>query len=312
MPTFVRRTHRDVLAIVVAMVTLLALPVRAAITPPEGNPSTYNPIGVTLEQGLPSGYVEGEDVEISVEIGVPGTAGSSILALGLEQELPDGWTYARMGQLISGKLPDIPPNGVSGSDLAFAWVTTSAAFPYHFTYFATPSGDQSEPLSLRGQVQYRTSGPAQYSDIATLVLDLGADNEPPVITLAGGDIVVIERGDPYVDPGWTATDNVDGDITGQVEVEGLDVLDPNTIGEYALTYRVADSAGNNALPKTRTVNVVKPQLTLKELFGCGPIDRDDASGAADVFVVLMSTVVVLGAAYRASSRKKSLKMVRGR
>lgn len=304
MPTYVCRAHGNVLAITVAVVTLIALPIRAAITPPEGAPSTYNPIGVTLEQGLPSGYVEGEDVEISVEIGVPGTTGNSILALGLEQELPDGWTYARMGQLISGKLPDIPPNGVSGSNLAFAWVTTSSAFPYHFTYFATPSGDQSEPLTLRGQVQYRTSGPAQISEIATLTLDLGADNDPPVITLTGGEIVVIERGDGYVDPGWTATDNVDGDITAQVEVEGLDVLDPDTIGEYTLTYRVADSAGNEALPKTRTVEVVKPRLTLKELFGCGPMEREDASGAADLFVVLTAAAALFGSA-RWTARRRS-------
>lgn len=310
MAEYIHRPQGIALMGLLASVALCSVSVQAAITPPVGDPSTYNPSGVTLEQGLPSGYVEGEEVEISVLIGVPGEAADEILALGLEQEIPPGWSFARMGRLISGRLPDITPNGPVENLLEFAWIMVPATFPYHFTYFLTTAGDQSEPLTIRGQVQYRTSGPSQISDISTLTLDLGADNEPPVITLAGGEIVVIERGDDYLDPGWSATDDVDGDITSQVEVEGLDTLDPNTIGEYTLTYRVADAAGNNALPKTRTVKVVKPRLTLKELFGCGPTERSDASGLGDLFVILTATLVVLGGVRtRAFIQTKTRKVV---
>lgn len=58
----------------------------------------------------------------------------------------------------------------------------------------------------------------------------------------------------YTDAGATASDNVDGDITGDI----ITVNPVNTlaIGVYTITYNVTDNAGNDAAEITRTVNVV--------------------------------------------------------
>jgi hypothetical protein len=50
------------------------------------------------------------------------------------------------------------------------------------------------------------------------------------------------EGDTFEEPGWTAIDNVDGDITHLVIVSG----NANTAlaGVYTLTYTVSDRAGN--------------------------------------------------------------------
>ncbi|MCZ6662370.1 MAG: hypothetical protein O6951_05530 [Actinobacteria bacterium] len=42
---------------------------------------------------------------------------------------------------------------------------------------------------------------------------------PPVITLVGADPQVITVGDPFVELGATALDNVDGDLTGSVVID---------------------------------------------------------------------------------------------
>ncbi|HEY5623455.1 MAG TPA: FG-GAP-like repeat-containing protein, partial [Gammaproteobacteria bacterium] len=70
------------------------------------------------------------------------------------------------------------------------------------------------------------------------------DVTPPVMTLLGAPTVVIDSGDTFVDPGAAATDNIDGDITANVEVQGS--VDSTLLGSYTLTYFVSDIAGNTA------------------------------------------------------------------
>ena len=78
------------------------------------------------------------------------------------------------------------------------------------------------------------------------------DPLPPEITLEGGENYVITTGTQYTEPGFTATDNVDGDLTAMVMVEGeVDWLEP---GFYPITYTVTD-AYENAATVTRTVEV---------------------------------------------------------
>ena len=44
------------------------------------------------------------------------------------------------------------------------------------------------------------------------------DSSAPVITLLGANPLPIEFGSVYTDPGATATDDVDGDLTGSIVV----------------------------------------------------------------------------------------------
>jgi len=85
------------------------------------------------------------------------------------------------------------------------------------------------------------------------------DTTPPVIVLLGDNPLNIEVGDAYVEPGYTATDNVG--LAGPVIVSGM--VDNTVPGSYALTYTAIDAAGN-ASAALRTVVVgdsVPPVLT---------------------------------------------------
>lgn len=81
----------------------------------------------------------------------------------------------------------------------------------------------------------------------------GVDLEPPVIELAGEPAMVISVGTFYQEPGYTATDNLDGDLTDAVTIDGeVDWLHPGT---YTVTYSAVDGA-ENAASVSRVVEVV--------------------------------------------------------
>ena len=64
----------------------------------------------------------------------------------------------------------------------------------------------------------------------------------PVIVLQGEQEMTLDYGAEYVEPGFTATDECDGDITASVEVKGE--TNSQEPGEYTYIYTVADSSGN--------------------------------------------------------------------
>jgi hypothetical protein len=80
------------------------------------------------------------------------------------------------------------------------------------------------------------------------------DNTPPVITLIGTSPVTVEVGTGYNDLGVSATDTLDGDITGSIVT--VNPVDTDTIGTYTVTYNVSDAAGNPAAEVTRAVTVL--------------------------------------------------------
>ncbi|NLF57657.1 MAG: DUF5011 domain-containing protein [Candidatus Hydrogenedens sp.] len=102
------------------------------------------------------------------------------------------------------------------------------------------------------------------------------DNDPPVITRNGPASVVLECGATYADTGATALDNLDGNITANIAVDGLPPAGPLAPGEWTITYNVGDTAGNQATEVTRSVTVsdtLAPLVTITggTLFGgeCG-------------------------------------------
>ena len=63
-------------------------------------------------------------------------------------------------------------------------------------------------------------------------------------------------GDSFNDPGATASDNYDGNVTSNIVVSGS--VDVNSAGTYVIVYNVTDSQGNVATQIIRTVVVGTP------------------------------------------------------
>jgi hypothetical protein len=81
------------------------------------------------------------------------------------------------------------------------------------------------------------------------------DNTPPVITILGDNpkTYCIDPDQPYVDPGATALDDEDGDITANINTSSD--VNETIEGTYYVTYTVKDNAGNSMTVK-REVKVM--------------------------------------------------------
>lgn len=113
--------------------------------------------------------------------------------------------------------------------------------------------DRVESYEANGIVYYTVSDSSGNVATAERVINY-KDLNPPEITLTGGDAITISAGQSYVEPGFSAVDETDGDVTGQVTVTGT--VDCYRAGTYTIEYSAADQLGNVAVV-TRTV-IVEP------------------------------------------------------
>lgn len=93
------------------------------------------------------------------------------------------------------------------------------------------------------------------------------DTMSPVITLEGETSMTLMAGDAYVEPGFRAIDNYDGDITDQVVVQGT----VRANGRSYLTYEITDSNGNTSKEeRCVTVEIGEEQKIIYLTFDDGP------------------------------------------
>ncbi|HEY2974567.1 MAG TPA: immunoglobulin-like domain-containing protein [Pyrinomonadaceae bacterium] len=123
---------------------------------------------------------------------------------------------------------------VCGNSIA---VTTSGTVDIHtpgtysITYSATANGQTAE---------------------ATRIVTVEADNTAPTIQVLGDNPMTVECHTSFTDPGATAHDACAGDFAATPS----GAVDPDTVGQYIITYNATDPSGHAAAPVTRTVNVV--------------------------------------------------------
>mgnify|MGYP001051692148 CR=1 FL=1 len=112
--------------------------------------------------------------------------------------------------------------------------------------------DQVKSREENGRVIYTVTDTSGNTATAERIIRY-KDTEPPVITLIGSEHMTLKVGETYHEPGYTATDQIDGDLSGQVAVEHQ--IDSQKPGVYDVVYTVEDRGGNQAAVK-RTVTVV--------------------------------------------------------
>jgi hypothetical protein len=161
--------------------------------------------------------------------------------------------------------------------------------------FIVPAGTQLLPgLSVDAGTTFDTAKIFARARTRALLDDLNIsfDVTPPVISLDGSDPLNISCGSTYTDPGATATDDFDGDISGDIVVD-FSGLDTNTAGNYTVFYNVTDASGNAATQVERQVIVgscadtTPPVITL---LGTSPVNVNCGATYTDAGVSVFDNV----------------------
>jgi len=128
-------------------------------------------------------------------------------------------------------------------------------------------GDLTANITVSGEVNTKVAGTYivtykvkdlagnETAAIRTVVVKEDKPDQKPVITLNGNANIELKVNDKYEEKGAKASDDKDGDITSKIEISGK--VNTSVEGTYKVTYKVKDSAGNEAVA-VRTI-VVKKQ-----------------------------------------------------
>ncbi len=137
-----------------------------------------------------------------------------------------------------------------------AGATAIDALDGNLTAAIVVTGSVDENQTGQNQLKYNVfdaGGNAAVEKARTVTV---VDTTAPVITLVGDANVSHGLNTAWNDPGATATDGLDGNLSAQISISGT--VDVNQTGANVLTYSVSDAAGNSAISVSRTVNVVQP------------------------------------------------------
>jgi len=167
---------------------------------------------------------------------------------------------------INIKLYDISDSPAGELVYSFESAKVVPTSPYSQIYTI----DTSAYVGRDGSFELRLSGVDSVGLTDSWALDLAiSDTTAPVITVTGSNPATAEAKATYTDPGASATDNVDGDLTASIVLTGS--VNTNLIGTYTLTYTATDSSGNTGTA-TRTVNVVDTTAPVITITGSNPIN----------------------------------------
>ncbi len=205
-----------------------------------------------IEQGAIS-----EDNSAIIIKGVVDTSKAGRYEISYTSETKGAAKVTRVVEVVDNKPPVITLNGSKS-------VTVSAKKLYKEQGAkATDLGDpnvkvtakQSQVKDGKFTVTYTATDASGNKATAKRTVTV-KDIVKPVITLTGSAEMYVERDGKFSEPGYTATDDLDGGITKSVKVSGE--VDTSACGLYLLTYTVADKAGNISVVK-RSVHVYSQQ-----------------------------------------------------
>ncbi len=167
-----------------------------------------------------------------------------------------------------------------------------------FSAYDSVDGDLTSSVIVTGSVDSNTSGTyilsydvsdssSNFTQTITRTV-IVSDTTAPVIVLTGLANIEHEQGVLYSDPGATASDTVDGDLSSEIIVGGL--VDYNVIGSYLLTYDVTDAAGNIAKSVGRTINVSDTTIPVITLLGSASVNHEQGTPYVDAGATASDTV----------------------
>lgn len=173
----------------------------------------------------------------------------------LQSESATSTTLATLGDTVDVilELP-LPPLAAPQVNIQGHGTTTAVEVDTNIWLASTVvlGADHDGPVTFTATFGNNTGTATTTTTSTTDSSSVAIDHTGPVITLNGNATVHVNVGDTYSDPGATASDASDGDVTSSIATTGN--VDTAVVGTYAVAYQVSDSLGNSSTA-TRTVIV---------------------------------------------------------
>lgn len=209
---------------------------------------------------------DGEDIDANPEYpgshAIPGII--TVTATNQEDELASFSSFGEnsvdlgaSGTAIRSTYPNNQFAIASGTSMAAPHVAGAVALLKQ-KFPSMTSADIKERILTTGDTLSALTGKTVSGKRLNAHRALTLDFKAPVVTLLGDASMSLTAGSVFTDPGATALDDFDGDISANIVVSGS--VDTNTVGTYPINYSVTDVAGN-AGTSTRTVNIQAPQVS---------------------------------------------------
>jgi hypothetical protein len=196
-----------------------------------------------------------------------GDSASAITANGIAAyyDTTSTWYKNHKGEILQQSTPVITFIGVTAPDTVIVahngnlkGFSFGASDPIYgnLTNSVTWTGNFYLSVCSTYVVIYSVTNPA--SNTVHKPLYIIVDCSPPELTVLGDNPMSLAMGKAYVEPGATATDNIDGTISSsKIVITGT--VDITKAGSDTVTYTVSDRAGNKTVVQ-RVVNVFIAQV----------------------------------------------------
>ncbi|WP_112182431.1 immune inhibitor A domain-containing protein [Paraliobacillus zengyii] len=234
--------------------------------------TSYQELGYVAEDNLDGDITE--QVVVTGEIDTE-TVGEYTLVYTVADENDNVFAVTRTVLVVDHTAPIIELKGDASVTLEVGAVYEDAGISATDNY----DGDVTDIVTVTGSVDTDVLG--EYTLTYKVIDESGneatitrtvhiIDTHAPTIELAGVDPYILEAGLAYLEQGFTATDNYEGNITDNVIVSGKVGF---AVGEYTVNYTVTDSSGNEttAIRTVKVVDTIAPVIKLK---GSNPVEMD--------------------------------------
>lgn len=156
--------------------------------------------------------------------------------------------------VIDSESPIITVEGIENDSILACPNTSNSDNKLKYTAIDNYDGDITNRVIKsvnENDITLEVSDTSNNKTIETINIE-NKDLEKPNISLKGNSTVYVLINTSYKEPGYTATDNCDGDITNKVKITKN--INTSKTGTYKIKYNISDSS-NNTNEITRTVKV---------------------------------------------------------
>lgn len=126
---------------------------------------------------------------------------------------------------------------------------------YEYKAYDNYDGDITDKVKVSmkdDKIIYSVEDSSSNKTILTKKINFITDNKPD-LKLKGSNTIYLYKNSNYKDPGYSASDICDGDITNKVKINGN--VNTNRVGTYKITYSITNS-NNNEVKKERKVIIL--------------------------------------------------------